>query len=148
MAPSYESWTDYPPSCTATRCRSPEKQQGIDQRCCCRVHPDSELGLVPHFGNPCASSNLNAAGDGSVEIAQSSVVETAGTRSNRQSAACCRCGDEAEAASGARDASAHNQIWATAQTVGADVVIAIAASVPTDAQVGHRLVGRRFSESS
>ena len=34
------------------------------------VHPDSEIGLVPRFRRPYASSNLNAAGDGSVEIAQ------------------------------------------------------------------------------
>jgi hypothetical protein len=43
----------------------------------------------------------------------------------------CRVGDEADAASSARDASALDQIWVRAQTVGADVVVASAASVPT-----------------
>jgi len=54
-----------------------------------------------------------------------------GPRRERQSRRDCRVGDEAEGASGARDASALVQIWATAQTVGADIVVASAASVPT-----------------
>lgn len=55
-------------------------------------------------------------------------------------------GDLRKAASGVRDASALDEIWATAQTVGADVVVS-AGPYLHYAQVGHRLVGRRFSDS-
>lgn len=67
----------------------------------------------------------------------------------QQPAQRCPTGDEAEAASGARDVSALDQIWATAQTVGGDVVVASAA-VPTH-RLEIRLVGRallRFVHSA